>query len=400
MKMQAIYRTYPLERIGTDEDRIVEGYAFVNEIVPGEGGIRLKRSAMEAATANYLANGTSRELHQASAAGTPLDVTWDEKGALLRVHVVDDQAWAKVKAKVYKGFSVGVIPEVMRGKDVEKCNWWDSSLVDVGKDHDAKFTVWRSEEISPDDEFEVKVERASFNEYLEDSAPSDLRDMALDYLWMSFIDIQYSEGTPEEKEVAVRATCAEFTEWMVGAVATGKLPQVTDTDTEGAERSISGPFLTRLFGAEAELAAMQEHAVTTTEAAEDLQRSLTEKDTAISTLTKERDDSAIELTRVQQDGKDALARATKAEEEVEKLKDQPTAQRPVVNAALVERSIGTGTEHVERAAELDNELAAINALERTSDANEVTRRTLEIQRIKREQSELIGDDRTFVGMIP
>lgn len=155
MKMKTIYETFPISRID-EESREVEGYAFVNEIVPGEGGVRLKRSAMEAATADYLANGTSREMHQPSAVGKPMSVEWDKTGAKVRVKVVDDKAWEKVKAGVYKMFSVGVIPKVMRGKDVETANWWDTSLVDVGKDKDAKVSVWRGEGLDGEIEHEVE----------------------------------------------------------------------------------------------------------------------------------------------------------------------------------------------------------------------------------------------------
>lgn len=140
-----------------DEDqRIVEGYAYVNETVRGEGGVKLKRSAMEAATGGYIANGTSREMHQPSAVGKPLDVAWDAKGAYLRVKVVDDQAWKKVQEGVYKMFSVGVRPVVMRGKDCTTCEWWDTSLVDIGKDKDTAFSAFRGADINEDEDIEVE----------------------------------------------------------------------------------------------------------------------------------------------------------------------------------------------------------------------------------------------------
>jgi hypothetical protein len=87
-----------------------------------------------------------------------MSVVWDDKGALLTMKVVDDQAWKKVKERVYKGFSVGVKPLVMRGKDVTTCEWWDTSLVDIGKDKDATISVWRGSEIDPDAEIEVEQE--------------------------------------------------------------------------------------------------------------------------------------------------------------------------------------------------------------------------------------------------
>jgi len=155
-KVKPFQLFFPITRRDEDE-RIVEGYAYVNEVVPGEGGIRLRREAMEAATPEYLRAGTVRAMHQPIAAGKPLEVTWDAKGAYLRAKIVDDNEWEKVKEGVYKGFSVSVNGLTMRGRDVETCEWWDSSLVDRGKDRDALFSVWRAPGFTPVEEVEVEV---------------------------------------------------------------------------------------------------------------------------------------------------------------------------------------------------------------------------------------------------
>ena len=51
MKPQFFY--FPIERVDKEEG-IVEGVVFTNELVDGEGGIRLKRESMIAATPDYL----------------------------------------------------------------------------------------------------------------------------------------------------------------------------------------------------------------------------------------------------------------------------------------------------------------------------------------------------------
>lgn len=150
------------------EKGIAEGYCFVNEVVDGEGGIRLKRSAMEEATRDYLRFGAVREMHQPHAAGTAspandeerCGVFWDQKGAYLRALVVDPVAKEKCRTGVYKGFSVGVRPTLMRGKDVDVCRWAEVSLVDRPKDPDALFSVYRAavtgeEEIRMEPQFKV-----------------------------------------------------------------------------------------------------------------------------------------------------------------------------------------------------------------------------------------------------
>lgn len=184
----------PITRIDA-ENRIVEGYAFVNETVPGEGGIRLKRSAMEAATPEYLRSGTVRAMHQPIAAGKPLEVEWDATGAYLRAKIVDDQEWRKVTEEVYKGFSIGVNALTARGKDVETCEWWDSSLVDRGKDKDALFTIWHAKGDGEEREVEELPEldpapaiiARSFDDYLEAIQEEDVRQ-DLYAAWSWFMD--------------------------------------------------------------------------------------------------------------------------------------------------------------------------------------------------------------------
>lgn len=152
--MKPIYLFAPITRVDEDQ-RIVEGHAFVNEVVEGEGGVRLKRTSMEEATPDYMQWGAVRAMHQPIAAGTAQAVEWDDKGAMVRAKIVDDAEWEKVKQGVYKGFSVGVQALVMRGKDVEKCRWIETSLVDRPKDPDARFMVVRAEDATEETEVEV-----------------------------------------------------------------------------------------------------------------------------------------------------------------------------------------------------------------------------------------------------
>lgn len=148
-----------IERRAEDDALIVEGYAFCNEVVGGEGGIRLKRSAMEAATADYMRNGGGvvREMHQPIAAGIAHEAIWDARGCRLRAEIVDPVAKLKVERKVYRGFSVGVNPKVMTpAKEIEVAEWPETSLVDRPKDPDA-LLIYQSATFDPDAEVEVEV---------------------------------------------------------------------------------------------------------------------------------------------------------------------------------------------------------------------------------------------------
>ena len=143
--MEVIQRYADISRVD-DEQRIVTGMAFVNERVDGDP-YTLTRSCMEKATSGYLEWAAVREMHGNSAAGTALNVDWKDEGAEITVRVVDDMAWKKVKEGVYKGFSVGVRPKIVRGNVVTEADWIETSLVDRPKDPGAKFSVFRVEEL-------------------------------------------------------------------------------------------------------------------------------------------------------------------------------------------------------------------------------------------------------------
>jgi hypothetical protein len=236
----------PISRVYEENGNvIVEGYAFVNEIVPGEGGIRLKRSAMVAATDDFLKYGTGalRAMHQPIAAGLVPVVRWDDKGAFIRAEVVDENEKQKTLAGVYKGFSVGVAPMVMRGLDVEKCCWAETSLVDRPKDPDSVCTVVRADgvsstsiEIEVDDEDDDTSTTVSIS--LTDAAPQDFAtaigiDNATEAvydegwdasytLWEVLYDIAAS-GVSNAEELA-RKSIQQFADYIAPMVAGNTMP--------------------------------------------------------------------------------------------------------------------------------------------------------------------------------
>lgn len=144
----------PITRID-DSERVVEGYCYCNEEV-GDG-VRLTRSAMERAAKGYMEFPAVREMHQPLAAGRAQAVEFDRKGAYIRAKIVDDQAWRKVKDRVYRGFSVGIRARVMRGNRIESCDWIENSLVDRPADPDAVFTLARAEGADMESESEVDL---------------------------------------------------------------------------------------------------------------------------------------------------------------------------------------------------------------------------------------------------
>lgn len=231
-----------------DENRVVEGYVFVNEDV-GDG-VKLLRSTMEAATEDYMRWGCVREMHSASAVGTALDLNWDDKGAFFRAKIVDDAAWEKCKEGVYKGFSVGVRPRIMRGKDCTKADWVENSLVDRPKDWDAVASLGRAADYDGETEFEVEeeaVNRGEFAERIKVTEKSALRNAAWFLLDSILWDIQY--GSDNDKASQVRSACSEFAEYIAPIISRGEFG--TDETLLRLDSSDKSDLVTRLASAEA-----------------------------------------------------------------------------------------------------------------------------------------------------
>jgi len=88
-----------------DEERTVEGYATTDS-VDIEGDI-IDLDATREAVEEYRRWGNVRYMHQAHAVGVVKEMEVDDRGLYVKVKVVDDDCWVKVKEGVLKGFSIG-----------------------------------------------------------------------------------------------------------------------------------------------------------------------------------------------------------------------------------------------------------------------------------------------------
>lgn len=125
-----------------EKQRLVFGYAST-ETRDHQGEI-VRKDAMEAALPNYMKFGNIREMHQPSAVGVAKEAKMDSTGLWLGAYVVDDRAWAKVMAGVYKGFSIG--GRVMDRDPLDKSiitslELTEISLVDRPANPDATYTI-------------------------------------------------------------------------------------------------------------------------------------------------------------------------------------------------------------------------------------------------------------------
>jgi len=133
----------PLEKLDA-EQRLAIGYASTPAL-DSQGEI-VKREAVEAALPEYMRFANVREMHRPSAVGVAEAADVDDKGLRIKAKVVDDDAWEKVKQRVYKGFSIGgrvtardpADPRVITGLELTEI-----SLVDRPANPEAVIDVYK-----------------------------------------------------------------------------------------------------------------------------------------------------------------------------------------------------------------------------------------------------------------
>jgi HK97 family phage prohead protease len=129
-----------------DEQRVVEGYAST-EALDSQNEI-VKREALQAALAPYMKFANIREMHGPSAVGVAHWAEVDDKGLRIGAKIVDAPAWEKVKAGVYKGFSIGghvTDRDPQQRHVITGLTLTEISIVDRPANPDAMFDVWKAE---------------------------------------------------------------------------------------------------------------------------------------------------------------------------------------------------------------------------------------------------------------
>ena len=152
-----------------DEQRIVYGIASTPDVdnQPGvwEGqryvGDVVETGAIEAALEDYLEYGNVREMHAAKAVGTIIKAEMVNGQLRIAVRVEDDDAWRKVKAGVYKGFSIGgravkaILARLADGRlvrRIKKLLLTEISLVDRPANPAARILLFKGAEMADDTE--------------------------------------------------------------------------------------------------------------------------------------------------------------------------------------------------------------------------------------------------------
>ncbi len=135
------------------EQRMVWGYASTE--AEDDQGETVTRRALAAALDDYMRFANIREMHQPSAVGVATEAAIDDKGLYLGARIVDADAWQKVVAGVYKGFSIGGRVRARDAADrrqITALQLTEISLVDRPANPEAVFDCWKRSGVAATDE--------------------------------------------------------------------------------------------------------------------------------------------------------------------------------------------------------------------------------------------------------
>lgn len=295
------------------EQRMVWGYAST-EAVDSDGEV-IKRSAIEAALEDYMKFANIREMHQPSAVGIAKEAFTDEKGLYIAAKVVDDDAWAKVEAGVYKGFSIGgkvLERDPKARKTITKVGLFEISLVDRPANPEAVFDVWKVADIGEDmPEPEITAGDEVVTEPIEKAAEEQaIVEIATESVEKTAEEVVAEEPVDPVAKADALLSAIEASEKPVEEIQKSADEVVLELTAKVAD-------LEKLLGEKTvEKAAADEQIETLTKAASSKEEALTGKEESIAKLA-DRTSAAIEVLTKRLDTRDAQIDAlTKRLEEV------------------------------------------------------------------------------------
>jgi len=137
------------------DDGTIKVWGYASSDVVDSDGETITADAMKAALPDYMKFGAVREMHQAKAAGTAIEAEVQEDGrTFFGAHVVDSEAVKKVKAGVYKGFSIGgkaTERDELNKSIIKSLKLVEVSLVDRPANPEAVFTMYKAEGLGDGD---------------------------------------------------------------------------------------------------------------------------------------------------------------------------------------------------------------------------------------------------------
>ena len=137
-----------IEKVEPQDDGTVRVHGIASSETVDDQDEIVRADAIRAALPDYMRFPALREMHQLSAAGTTLEAEVGDDGMTRIVaHVVDPVAVAKVKNKVYRGFSIGgrvTQRDAANPKAITGLVLSEISLVDRPANPAAVFDCWKA----------------------------------------------------------------------------------------------------------------------------------------------------------------------------------------------------------------------------------------------------------------
>src|ERR1700737_2030226 len=137
-----------IEKVEPQDDGTVRVHGIATSETVDDQDEIVRADAIRAALPDYMRFPALREMHQLSAAGTTLEAEVGDDGMTRIVaHVVDPVAVAKVKNKVYRGFSIGgrvTQRDAANPKAITGLVRSEISLVDRPANPAAVFDCWKA----------------------------------------------------------------------------------------------------------------------------------------------------------------------------------------------------------------------------------------------------------------
>lgn len=159
--LKKIFANFDLSKTEEQDDGTIKVWGYASADTEDSDGEIITADAMKAALPGYMKWGAVREMHQAKAAGTAIEAEVQDDGKTwFGAHVVDTEAVKKVKAGVYKGFSIGgkvTARDELNKSVIKGLNLIEVSLVDRPANPDAVFTMYKAEGLEEEPAGEISA---------------------------------------------------------------------------------------------------------------------------------------------------------------------------------------------------------------------------------------------------
>ena len=249
-----------ISKTESQDDGTVKVWGYASSQAVDSDGEVITADAMKAAIPDYMKFGAVREMHGSNAAGTAIEIAVEDDGrTFFGAHIVDPIAVTKVRAGVYKGFSIG--GKVTARDDLNKSvikglNLTEISLVDRPANPDATFTCYKADGAKPEsdeakpesDEADVVVGGHEVEPQFTAAEMTALRDLLKSAATTTSEIKVVSNNEPVEKgmwEVKSLASVLQEVQWFIDDCTWDdcNIPQEVITAAKEAAKSLAGALV-------------------------------------------------------------------------------------------------------------------------------------------------------------